>query len=345
MRSGFLPARVVHVHPTRACNLACAHCYSDSSPAVRGALGADTLIHALAQLRGEGYEIISISGGEPLMYRGLEPLVAAAAEQGYRVHLITNGVLLSEKRLAALREHVHLMGVSLDGSEETHNAVRGRHDAFRNALRALRILSASDVAFGVVYGVSTRSLADVTWAFELAQELGAGLLHLRPLAPEGRARTLDGSWTLSEEDCARLVVLAELLMAMGPDAPRVQVDLVGSEELCASREQFELLRDEPRVDRLSDAINPLVIDEQGRCLPFAYGIDPALELARLPVTAGGGSFRPSPERLEPIARLLDRAFVEVERSGMPYLDWFAHLTRVSRVSGPATHARHADINA
>ena len=38
MRSGFLPARVVHVHPTRACNLACVHCYSDSSPAVRDAL-------------------------------------------------------------------------------------------------------------------------------------------------------------------------------------------------------------------------------------------------------------------------------------------------------------------
>jgi MoaA/NifB/PqqE/SkfB family radical SAM enzyme len=330
MRSGFLPVRVVHVHPTRTCNLACAHCYSESSPAVRGALGVDVLVEALAHLRGEGYENVSISGGEPLVYRGLDRLAAAAAYQGYGVHLITNGVLLTEKRLSTLRQHVQLIGVSLDGAEETHNAVRGRPDAFQNAVRALRLLSSSGVPFGIVFGVSARSLGDVPWAFELAQELGARLLHLRPLAPEGRAQTMADSWTLSHEDCVRLVVLTELLSGFGPDGPRVQVDLVAAEELGPAREQFELLRATPNVVNLSDAVNPLVIDDQGRCLPFVYGMDPGFEVARIPSAAGAAEFRPNAERLDRIATLLQSAFREAELPGAPYVDWFAHLARVSR---------------
>src|SRR5688500_6036354 len=242
MRSGFLPVRVVHVHPTRTCNLACVHCYSESSPAARGALGVDVLIDALAQLRREGYENVSISGGEPLVYRGLDRLAAAAANQGYGVHLITNGILLTGQRLRTLREHVQLIGVSLDGCEETHNAVRGRDDAFRHAMRARHTLAESGMPFGIVFGVSAQSLVDVPWAYERAGEPGASLLHLRPLAPEGRARTLADSWTLSHEDCARLIVLTEILGGVGPDGPRVQVDLVAAEHLDDAREQFELLR-------------------------------------------------------------------------------------------------------
>src|SRR5574338_1643523 len=209
MRSGVLPVRVVHLHPPRTCNLACAHCYSTSSPSARGALGVDVLARALAQLRHEGYENVSISGGEPLVYRDLDRLAAEAVSQGYGVHMITNGLLLSDDRLGSLRQHVDFIGVSLDGCEETHNAVRGRHDAFRRAMRALELLAERGVPFGIVFGVSARSLGDVPWAFERARELGARLLHLRPLAPEGRARTLSDSWTLSHEDCARLVVLGE----------------------------------------------------------------------------------------------------------------------------------------
>jgi MoaA/NifB/PqqE/SkfB family radical SAM enzyme len=330
MRSGFLPARVVHVHPTRACNLACAHCYSESAPGVNETLDVDLLIDGLARLRTEGYEIVSISGGEPLVYRPLDRLVAAATAQGYRVHMITNGVLLTERRLTSLAEHAFLIGVSLDGAEETHNAVRGRPDAFRHAVRALRTLSKAKVPFGIIYAVTAHSLPDVPWAFELAGELGASVFHLRPLAAEGRARSMAPSWTLGDEDCTRLFILAELLAAYGPSAPRVQVDLVAVDSLDAAREQFELLRPAPDIARLSDAVNPLIIDARGRCFPFVYGIDEGLELARLTPDASPDALRPNPAMLSRLTTLLDTAFREAGQEGVTYIDWFAHLTRVSR---------------
>ena len=330
MRSGLLPVRVVHVHPTRTCNLACAHCYSESSPGVRGSLGADVLLDALARLRREGYENLSISGGEPLVYRELDHLAQGARDQGYHVHLITNGILLTEQRLAALRPHVDLIGVSLDGCEDTHNAVRGRTDAFRNAMRALRVLSDAGMPFGIVFGVSARSLADVPWAFEQARDLGAKLLHLRPLAPEGRARTLPDEWTLSHEDCARLTVLTELLRGFDENGPSVQVDLLAYEDLPVARGQFELLQSVPNVSSLSDAVNPLVIDEQGRWLPFVYGMDTSFEIQQPAAGDSSEMQAVGADRLQHVAELLRTAFDEAHRDGAAYLDWFAHLSRTSR---------------
>lgn len=331
MRSGFLPARVVHLHPTRACNLACAHCYSDSSPQARETLAPEVIIEALGRLRDEGYEIVSISGGEPLVYRPLDEIVAAAAGLGFRVHLITNGILLTRERLARLAPYCYLIGVSLDGAEETHNAVRGRHDAFRGAMRALTVLSQSDTEFGIICAVSSQSLGDIPWAFELARELGATLLHLRPLAPEGRARHMEASWTLTPEDCTRLFILAELLASYGSGAPpRVQVDLVHVPALAGARQQFALLDPTGTVERLSDAVNPLVIDASGRCWPFTYGIDDRLQLADITGGVTAELLRPSADQLARIAALLDASFESAPATGMEYLDWFTHLTAVSR---------------
>ncbi len=328
MRSGFLPARVVHVHPTRACNLACAHCYSDSSPQQRGALAITPLLDALAHLREEGYEIVSISGGEPFVYADLPALVRGASLLGFRVHLITNGILVNEARLAPLAPYLYLVGVSLDGAEATHNAVRGRSDAFRHSLRAMSVLAKADIPFGIVYAVSSPSLEDIPWAFELGRDLGARLLHLRPLAPEGRAASMASSWTLTPEDCERLALLAELLGSYGPPAPRVQVDLVRTSELHAARAQFALL--DGSASSLSDAVNPIVIDADGRCYPFSYGFDPSYVLGDITQPISAASLRLARSMSDALIAVVDRAFAEAESDGLSLIDWFAHLTRVSR---------------
>jgi MoaA/NifB/PqqE/SkfB family radical SAM enzyme len=327
MRSGFLPARVVHIHPTRACNLACAHCYSESAPGINDALDVERLIDLLARLREEGYEIVSVSGGEPLVYRPLDRLVEGAAELGFRVHMITNGLLLSERRLATLDGKLFLIGVSIDGNEQTHNAVRGRGDAFRKAIRALNTLSKSGTPFAMIYAVTAHSLPDIPWAFQMACDLGARLLHLRPLVREGRARALTDDWSLSAEDCSRLYVLAQLLAQYGT-GPRIQVDLVPAEDLAEARAQFALLDPAGRVANVSDAVNPIVIDSSGRCFPFAYGIDARYELP-LSVENPRSVMAFDREPWPSIVSLLDRSLMASPTESGEYLDWFAHLTQLS----------------
>jgi hypothetical protein len=68
--SGFLPDRIIHLHPTRLCNLACLHCYSASDPHHTDALDPVPLCDALGVLRGEGYMVVS-----PPLAEVVNPLV------------------------------------------------------------------------------------------------------------------------------------------------------------------------------------------------------------------------------------------------------------------------------
>ena len=136
MRSGFLPDRIIHLHPTRLCNLACLHCYSESNPQQRTALDPEVLSSALAALRAEGYAQVSLSGGEPLVYAPLRTIVARSRALGYRVTMISNGLLVTE-RVDDVLAQLDGIAISFDGLEETHNALRGRPDAFRRACAAI----------------------------------------------------------------------------------------------------------------------------------------------------------------------------------------------------------------
>src|SRR5262245_21912250 len=97
MRSGFLPDRIIHLHPTRLCNLACLHCYSESGPKLKAALDLEPLQQALQLLKGEGYTQVSLSGGEPLTYGPLLPLIDHAHTLGFRVTMITNGLFPAKR--------------------------------------------------------------------------------------------------------------------------------------------------------------------------------------------------------------------------------------------------------
>jgi len=140
-RSGFLPDRIIHLHPTRLCNLACLHCYSESDPRHRGGLDPALLGNALELLRGEGYAVVSLSGGEPLVYKPLRAVVERARALGFGVTMISNG-LLATPRTEPVLALLDALAISFDGLADSHNALRGRPDAFQRACAALERLSA-----------------------------------------------------------------------------------------------------------------------------------------------------------------------------------------------------------
>ena|SRR5688572_31428757 len=123
-----------------------------------------------------------------------------------------------------------------------------------------------------------------------------------------------------------------MLSTLASRSLHIQVDLLASENLAQAREQFELLRPYPRVKCLSDAVNPLIIDPQGRCFPFAYGMDPRFELGRL---RAGERIHPSPDVMEEITELIEATFQHVEAEPGGYTDWFSHLAHLSRLGTEA----------
>jgi molybdenum cofactor biosynthesis enzyme MoaA len=58
---------------------------------------------ALGVLRAEGYEAVSMSGGEPLVYREIGAVVRSAKELDFRVTMVTNGLLVGAQHAGRVR--------------------------------------------------------------------------------------------------------------------------------------------------------------------------------------------------------------------------------------------------
>lgn len=84
----------VYIHPTFLCNLRCEYCFQKRNLNGKNILSVDDWCAILKKLKLEGVERINFTGGEPLMYNGLENLIRYSKNIGFEVTLLTNGMLI-----------------------------------------------------------------------------------------------------------------------------------------------------------------------------------------------------------------------------------------------------------
>src|SRR5213083_1642808 len=93
---------LAHIIPTRRCNLACEYCneYDDFSPPIP----TDEMIRRIDRLAYLITSIVTISGGEPLLHPEIEAIIRRIRHHGMIAGIITNGLLLTPNKIAALNE-------------------------------------------------------------------------------------------------------------------------------------------------------------------------------------------------------------------------------------------------
>jgi pyrroloquinoline quinone biosynthesis protein E len=95
----------VNAEITYKCPLHCVFCYNPVDYTQFGPeLTTEEWLRAFGQARELGAVQLGLSGGEPLMRDDTEILAAEASRMGYYVNLITSGIGLTEKRIAAFKE-------------------------------------------------------------------------------------------------------------------------------------------------------------------------------------------------------------------------------------------------
>ena len=326
-RSGFLPDRTVHLHPLDRCNLACSHCYSSSSPARSTILPVDQMIAALPALRAQGYGVISLSGGEPLLYPGLARLSAAARALGFRVVAISNGFRVTPHHPSLVAD-LDRIAISFDGMQATHLAMRGHPRAWDAAIAALKQLKNIGTPAAAAFTVSTRSLGEVPEFVDMCAGLGVQSVQLRPLVLAGRAVQDAADAALSPADLARLWMMGQTLSLAYQGEVSVHTDLAPAQALAADRGAWDgalasaALAGVAGAGLLSDVVNPLVITPQGLLRPFTYDFPSLFDLGHLSDL--------TPRRLPAlqahlprIANLL-RKTLDAVATEDGFIDWFAY---------------------
>jgi MoaA/NifB/PqqE/SkfB family radical SAM enzyme len=114
---------------TTRCTSECLHCFARADRESVQEMSYETASSILSEGFGLGYRHLHITGGEPLLWPGLEDLLAKASDTGYsRILINTNGHLINKSAadmLSGFKNILHL-SVSLQGPEEHHDFFRGK---------------------------------------------------------------------------------------------------------------------------------------------------------------------------------------------------------------------------
>lgn len=267
--------RVIQVHPTLRCNLRCLHCYSTSGPDRDEHVPVELLVDAMADAAACGYQVVAVSGGEPLLYRGLPTLLDAARDAGLSTAITTNGTLLTPTRLADLGPRLDLLAISLDGVPDTHDRVRNRRGCFATMARNLDAVQASGVRFGFIFTLTQHNVHELDWVARFAADRGAALLQIHPLELVGRAAQ---GMRAAHPDVVELgFAFAEMLRLKTTMHGRMDVHLD-----VASRPALHAMAAEARARaasdqasdgasiHLADVVSPLVVEADGTVVPLTF---------------------------------------------------------------------------
>jgi Fe-coproporphyrin III synthase len=328
--SGAPTPAVLQIHPSRRCPLQCLHCYSSSGPGQREAVPLGALIALIDDAAELGYETVAISGGEPLSFPHLPVVIAHSRACGLRVTLTTSAVTMSRSWAERLAREVELVAVSVDGSREVHNAMRGAAWAFDRMEQGLEHLRIAGARFGVLNTVGATSWSQMPWVADFALEAGASLIQFHPLEPEGRARqSLLGS-VPGAVDLGRAWLVAMGLQAHYAGRMHVHFDGCLRETFLRQPERFYAGPDEARPT-LASALSVLVLEADGTLVPAAYGMSRALALGNVSETRLRDLWRPwSAQRYPRFRQLASHVFKQVEASPQTVaFDWYTRLASAS----------------
>jgi hopanoid biosynthesis associated radical SAM protein HpnH len=127
---------VLMLEPLHACNLTCTGCgrIREYSETIKEKL---TLQECLDAVDEAGAPIVSICGGEPMIYLEIGPLVKNILKRRKNIYLCTNGMFIKKKLHEFRPDSRFYFNVHLDGLEKTHDLCVEREGVFKAAVEGI----------------------------------------------------------------------------------------------------------------------------------------------------------------------------------------------------------------
>lgn len=185
---------LVALNLTRRCNLRCAHCYldagarSNADPEELTTAEVFALLDDIAALSDE--TMVVLTGGEPLLRRDLERIAAHATDLGLMVVVGSNGMALTERRVAGLQAAgVRGVGISVDSLDPgRHDAFRGLPGSFARTMDGIDTCRRAGLGLQIHFTVTDDTADELDAMIAFARSCGAIALNVFFLVCTGRGR-------------------------------------------------------------------------------------------------------------------------------------------------------------
>ena len=153
-----------------ACNAKCVYCNCPEREDPRASL--EQHLAVLAEFARLGAVRIKFLGGEPLLHRDIGVLVAAAKSHGTRTAIVTNGFLIPS-RMDLMTQFDEVV-ISIDGSEEAHDAQRGV-GTWKKVMAAIDACAVAKLDFFLSAVVTRDTTGEVDWLIDTARRYGVSV--------------------------------------------------------------------------------------------------------------------------------------------------------------------------
>jgi cyclic pyranopterin phosphate synthase len=180
---------------TSRCNLRCLYCHHEGEVQPNGEISDEMVIGVAQAAAALGVRSLKLTGGEPLLRRGLAGLIARMPPQ-MKISLTTNGIYLAEQAASLARVGLDRVNVSLDSlRSDTYRAITGGRE--KDLVRVLQGLDAAaeagllPIKLNVV--VLKQNEAEIPAIIDFCRERGliAQLIQLLDLSGRGLSGDID----------------------------------------------------------------------------------------------------------------------------------------------------------
>ena len=190
------PLRYLFWESTLRCNLNCLHCGSDcfkdassKSKEISVELIKKELVDISKHYNPKNITF-AIIGGEPLVREDIIEVGAFSADLGYNWGITTNGMLLSDRKIAELKNaKLKTISVSLDGIEAHHDKLRNRKGSYKIVIDGIKRLMADRffLAFDIICCVNGLNINHLAEFVNELIELNVPRVRFTPIFSHGRA--------------------------------------------------------------------------------------------------------------------------------------------------------------
>jgi len=173
---------------TLACDLACRHCGSRAGKDRPDELSTDECLDLVDQMASIGVKEVSLIGGEAYLRDDWTQILRRIRERGMMAILTTGGRGISKERAReAADAGLQSASVSIDGSEATHDRLRGVQGSWRSALASMENLRAAGVKVSSNTQINRLSMPEMPEVLETIAKHGAHSWQIQLTVAMGRA--------------------------------------------------------------------------------------------------------------------------------------------------------------
>ena len=180
------------LYVTMRCNLTCEFCNVRAGEYNHRDLPLERIVSLIDEAADLGLQECHLLGGEPLLRKDLDEIIAHAVSRGLHTRIITNGILLDDRRLdRLLAAGLHEVMVSVDGMADNHNRLRQAGEAgWAVTMAAAQRCIDRGVRTRISMVAYQDNAEDIVPLLVETEEMGADIFSVFLGSPLGRGNTM-----------------------------------------------------------------------------------------------------------------------------------------------------------